>query len=168
MQDMIRDLLSYVTVENRIKQLRLIDCEAIFLEVLSNLEVAIAESDAVIIHDSLPTVMSDASQMLRLLQNLVSNAIKFRMQEKPLLISVQAVEQEKEWLFSVKDNGIGIAPNYSERIFQMCQRLHTQNEYSGTGIGLAVCKKIVDNHGTSIWVESQPGEGATFYFTIKK
>lgn len=168
MQAMIRDLLSFVSIENRIPHFKLTDCEAVFSQVIANLEVSIAESGAIITHTPLPVVMSDETQMLRLLQNLMSNAIKFRTKDEPLYISVQAVEREKEWLFAVKDNGIGIAPDYYERIFQMSQRLHTRNEYSGTGIGLAICKKITDNHGTRLWVESEPGEGATFYFTIKK
>jgi len=116
-------------------------------------------------HDPLPEVMADPIQLSQLLQNLISNAIKFRREEKPS-IHISALRKEKEWVFSVSDNGIGIPAEYSEGIFEIFQRLHNKKEYPGTGIGLATCKKIVERHGGHIWVESEPGEGSTFYFTI--
>ena len=137
----------------------------VLLDVCDNLEVAIAESGALITHDALPEVTADASQMRQLLQNLLSNAIKFRG-EQPLQIHVSARRQENAWLFSVRDNGPGIEPQYFERIFVIFQRLVTRDEYPGTGIGLAVCRKITDRHGGRIWLKSEADNGATFFFTI--
>ena len=130
-----------------------------------NLEVAIAESDAEISFGSLPSLSADTSQMAQLLQNLIGNAIKFRG-DSPPRIRVEATRESDDWRFSVQDNGIGIDPRYSDRIFQVFQRLHGIGQYPGTGIGLAVCKKIVERHQGNIWVESQPDAGATFFFTI--
>jgi chemotaxis family two-component system sensor kinase Cph1 len=128
-------------------------------------EIALKESGAIITHDDLPTVMADSSQLIRLLQNLISNAIKFRSQETPR-IHISAKQKEDEWVFSFKDNGIGIEPKFSDQIFVMFQRLHTRQEYPGTGIGLATCKKIIERHGGRIWVESEFGKGSTFFFSI--
>jgi light-regulated signal transduction histidine kinase (bacteriophytochrome) len=127
-------------------------------------------------HDPLPAVMADEMQLSQLFQNLVGNAIKFHSPERPPEIHVFVSSQRapnpgeagEEWLFSVRDNGIGIEEKYFERIFILFQRLHTREQYPGTGIGLAVCKKIVERHGGRIWVESTPGKGSTFYFTIPK
>ena len=116
-------------------------------------------------HDPLPTVMADERQILHLLQNLLSNAIKFRGPEPPR-VHLSAERRDSDWLFSVRDNGIGIDPQYAERIFVIFQRLHTNAEYPGTGIGLSLCKKIVERHGGRIWMESQLGQGATFFFTL--
>jgi hypothetical protein len=127
--------------------------------------VTLEESGAVITHDPLPVVRGDATQLGQLLQNLISNAIKFRGQRPPE-IHVGVERRGDEWVFAVRDNGIGIEEQYFERIFLVFQRLHTQAEYPGTGIGLAVCKRIVERHGGRIWVESEPGQGATFYFTL--
>jgi hypothetical protein len=134
---------------------------------LSNLRVAIEESQATITFDDLPTVDTDATQLTQVFQNLISNAIKFHKQDIPPCVHVSAEPGKNEWRFSVRDNGIGIAPKHTERIFLIFQRLHTREEYPGTGIGLAVCKKIVERHGGRLWVTSEPGEGSTFYFTIR-
>lgn len=115
--------------------------------------------------DDLPTVWADEEQLIQLLQNLISNAIKFHGEAAPC-VSVSAQQRDKEWLFAVADNGIGIAPEHAERIFVIFEKLHSQADYPGTGIGLAICKKIVERHGGRIWVESEPGKGSTFYFTI--
>ena len=132
---------------------------------LDNLQVAIGESGAVVTHDPLPVVMADPTQLSQLFQNLIGNALKFRG-ERPPEIHVGAEQQGEEWLFWVRDNGIGIEAQYAERIFVIFQRLHTRDEYPGTGIGLAICKRIVERHGGRIWVESEPGEGSSFFFTI--
>ncbi len=164
MQEMIEDLLAYSKIITHIKPFEPTDCEAVFNKALINVKEAIEESGALVIHDPLPTVMADASQMVQLFQNLLSNAIKFR-KEKPC-ITVSAVQKGNEWLFSVKDNGIGIAPEFMEYIFKMFEREQASTEYPGTGVGLAICKKIVERHGGRIWVESEQGKGSTFYFTI--
>ncbi len=164
MQQMIDDLLAYSRVSTRAKPFEPTDCETVFDQALANVKMAVEESDALVTHDPLPTVMADASQMVQLFQNLLSNAIKFR-KEKPR-ITVSAVQRGNEWFFSVKDNGIGIAPEFMEHIFKMFQREHASAEYPGTGVGLAICKKIVERHGGRIWVVSQVGKGSTFYFTI--
>jgi len=126
----------------------------------------IKENEALVTHDPLPTVFADESQLVQLLQNLIDNGVKFRS-EKPPHIHVSAMKKGSGWIFSVRDNGIGIDPQYHERIFDVFQRLHTGEEYSGTGIGLAICKKVVERHGGRIWIESQPGEGSTLYFTLQ-
>jgi signal transduction histidine kinase len=167
MQMMIQDLLIFSRVESRGTPFQLVNCEAVLEQALANLQVPIEESQAVITHDPLPAVMADATQIVQLFQNLIGNAIKFRRQEPPQ-VHISAQAKGKEWEFSVRDNGIGIDPQYAERIFVIFQRLHTKAEYSGSGIGLAICKRIVERHGGKIWVESQPGQGATFYFTIPK
>src|SRR5262249_52523091 len=132
---------------------------------LSNLKVAVEESGAVVTQDPLPTVYADSGQLIQLFQNLIGNGLKFRGPASPR-IHVGAREKNGEWVLSVSDNGIGIEPQYFERIFVIFQRLHTREEYPGTGIGLALCKRIVERHGGRIWVESAPGQGATFYFTL--
>jgi len=165
MQTLINDLLTYSRVGTRGKPLTPIDCTAVLERVLMNLEVAIDESGAVVTHDPLPTVMADGSQLAQVFQNLIGNAIKYKGDEPPR-IHIAVEQRGGEWVFSVADNGIGISPEFFERIFVIFQRLHGRDEYSGTGIGLAVCKKIVERHGGRMWVESEPGKGATFYFTI--
>jgi light-regulated signal transduction histidine kinase (bacteriophytochrome) len=133
--------------------------------VLANLKIAIDESAAAITHGPLPEVMADESQIFQLLQNLVANAIKFRGPSAPQ-VHIEAERQGDHWLFAVRDNGIGIDPAQYGRVFQVFQRLHSRDEYPGSGIGLAVCKRIVQRHGGQIWVESQPGAGSTFFFTL--
>ena len=167
MQTLIDDLLTYSRLSTREAPLESADCSRTVQTALANLEMAIQESKAVITHDHLPVIKGDPTQLLQVFQNLINNAIKYRS-ERTLKIHVGAEEHESEWLFSVRDNGIGIAPQYATRIFRIFQRLHTRKEYSGTGIGLAVCKKIVERHGGRIWVESEPEEGSTFYFTLAK
>ena len=165
LQNMISDLLIYSRVGTRGKEFAPSNCEDVLKEVLGSLQIAIEESAATITHDPLPTVMADVTQLSQLFQNLIVNAIKYRGEDSPLIhLAVQS--QDNEWLFSVKDNGIGMDPKYSERIFGIFQRLHTREEYSGTGIGLAVCQRIVQRHGGRIWVKSELGKGSTFYFTI--
>lgn len=165
MQTLINDLLWYSKVGRQAQNFGLCDCAAVLDVVINRLEEAITNSDAQIIYDNLPTILADQTQLIQLFQNLISNALKYRRSLAPV-IQIAAQCQEGEWLFSVRDNGIGIDPKYGERIFAIFQRLHTQEEYSGTGIGLAIAAKIVERHNGRIWVESSPGEGATFYFTI--
>jgi PAS domain S-box-containing protein len=165
MQALIADLLNYSRIGTRGKPFRPTSCEAVLERVLAGLKLAISESGATVSHDPLPTVLGDDVQLGQLLQNLLANAIKFRTEALPQ-IHLSAERNGHVWTFSVRDNGIGIAPEYAERIFMIFQRLHSKSEYPGTGIGLAVCKKIVERHGGRIWVQSQPGSGATFFFTI--
>ena len=165
MQALIQDLLAFSRVDTQGQQFEPTSVETLLGYALENLKGGIEESRAVITHDALPTVLADERQILHVLQNLLSNAIKFRGQRPPV-VHISAEKREHEWLFSVRDNGIGIDPQYAERIFVIFQRLHTSAEYPGTGIGLSLCKKIVERHGGRIWMESQPGQGATFYFTL--
>ncbi|MCX7680945.1 MAG: GAF domain-containing protein [Anaerolineae bacterium] len=174
LQDMIKALLDLSRVETRGKEFAPTDCEALLARVLHDLHFAIEESGAVITHDPMPTVLADEAQLGQVFQNLIENAIKFRRQDEPPRIHVSAQRHLTDrkpggsgWLFSVRDNGIGIDPAQFERIFQIFQRLHTREEYPGTGIGLALCRRIVERHGGRMWVESQPGHGSTFYFTIE-
>jgi two-component system, chemotaxis family, sensor kinase Cph1 len=166
MQTLIDDVLAYSKVEMQgAAGFEFTNAETALEKAIANLRGRIAESDAKITTDNLPTVMADATQLMQLFQNLLSNAIKFRS-DKTLEINIGAERIEDAWLFSVKDNGIGFDPQFSERIFIIFQRLHARDEYHGTGMGLAICKKIVECHRGRIWVESQLGQGATFYFTI--
>jgi len=167
MHQLINDLLAYSRISTKSEDFEPTDCEAILDRTLTSLKIAIEESGASVAHDLLPTVMSDAIQLEQLFQNLIGNAIKFRGDRTPH-VHVSAELKQSEWLFSVRDNGIGVNPAYAERIFQVFQRLHTSAEYPGTGIGLAICKKIVEYHGGRIWVESKPGKGSIFYFTIPR
>ncbi len=165
MHRLINDLLAYARLGSRGAVFAPTDCEAIFADVVSNLRSAIEENGATVTHDPLPTVMADKDQLSRLFQNLLSNAIKFRTADPPV-VHVSARRNGNEWLFSVRDNGIGIDPEQFERVFLIFQRLHGKDDYSGTGVGLAICRKIVKQHEGKIWIESQPGKGSTFYFTI--
>ena len=167
MQALIDDLLTYSRVGTKAKAFEAADFEIVLGQALANLKVAVEEAGAVITHDPLPTVWADRVQVLMLFQNLIANAVKFRGGRRPT-IHVWAEERNGEWLFGVRDNGIGIEPQYSERIFVIFQRLHTREKYSGSGLGLAICKKIVERHGGRIWVESQPGQETTFFFTLPK
>ncbi|RMF24766.1 MAG: PAS domain S-box protein [Deltaproteobacteria bacterium] len=166
MHRLINDLLEYSRVGTRGRQLEPTDAEEVLQTVLADLQVAIEESGARVTHDPLPTVLADSTQLRQLLQNLIGNALKYRGERPPQVHVGCQRSGGDEWTISVRDNGIGIAPEHFDRIFQIFQRLHGRNEYSGTGIGLAVCKKIVERHGGRIWVESEPGRGSTFLFTI--
>ena len=166
MQLLIEDLLAYCRVGTSGKELRETSSEAALEEVLLNLQGAIEESGGVVTHDPLPIVIADSTQLVQLFQNLVGNAIKYRGAELPRVHVSAKKNDAREWIFSVKDNGVGIDPQYFKKIFVMFQRLHGRGEFSGTGIGLAVCKKIVDRHGGRIWVESEIGRGSTFYFAL--
>ncbi|MGB8592276.1 MAG: CHASE3 domain-containing protein, partial [Candidatus Acidiferrales bacterium] len=165
MQTLISDLLSYSRVGTQGKPLERTLCGEVFGRALQNLKVAIEESGTVITTGTLPAVLADPQQMCQLFQNLIANAIKFRGKDAPI-VHVSAVRNGDDWKISVRDNGIGIAPEHADRIFVIFQRLHTRTEYPGTGIGLAVCKKIVERHGGRIWVESSFGMGSTFCFTV--
>ncbi|MBW4565299.1 MAG: GAF domain-containing protein [Mojavia pulchra JT2-VF2] len=179
MQTLINDLLNYSRVSTRGEPFALVNCTTVLARAIANLRVAIEESRAVITHGFLPEVMADSIQLTQVFQNLIGNAIKFRREEPPQ-IHITAIRKtanpdgensnlspsENEWLFSVRDNGIGLETQYAERIFVIFQRLHSRSKYPGTGIGLAICKKIIERHGGRIWMESEPGQGSIFYFTI--
>ena len=165
MQELINDLLAFSRVGTRGKPFESTDCASVMDQVVVSLQRTIEEGGAEITYKALPTVMADFSQMVQLFQNLIGNAIKFR-DKKPSRVRVSAEKRENEWVFSVRDNGIGLDSQYFERIFVIFQRLHAREEYPGTGIGLAICKKVVERHGGRIWCESQLGKGSTFYFTI--
>ncbi len=185
MQTLVNDLLEYSRVGTRGKPFQVTDCNAVLEEAIANLEGAIRKTDATVqgwrYGDSditgghyrrpkaisgLPVVMADSGQLVQLFQNLIGNAIKYSRPEEPPSVNVKAVRQEDGWQFCIQDNGIGIDPKHFDRIFQIFQRLHAQDEYSGTGIGLAICQKIIQRHGGRIWVESKLGFGSWFYFTI--
>jgi PAS domain S-box-containing protein len=165
MQVLIQDLLAFSRVGRNEATTGSVDCNAVMKEVLQALSPAIQESGAVVTSEELPTVWADRTQLAQVVQNLIGNAIKFRGQERPV-VSVRAEKVGDHWLFSVQDNGIGIAPEHAENIFVVFQRLHTRTAYPGNGIGLAICKKIVERGGGKIWVESRAGSGSTFKFTM--
>ncbi len=167
MRDLIDDLLTYSRVERLGKPLEPTDLESTLRIVLRNLHEAISEAGAVVTHDKLPAVVGDEVQLVQLFQNLIGNGIKFHGKD-PTKIHVSVSSQATEYLFCVRDNGIGIDQEYFDRLFKIFQRLHTKEEYSGSGIGLAICKKIVERHGGRIWLESQVGKGTTIYFTLPR
>jgi len=165
MRRLINDLLAYSRVRTRGKEMEPTDSHSALGEALANLSSMVQESGAIITNDDLPVVKADKSQLIQLFQNLISNAIKFCSEDVPH-IHISAEKQDNEWLFSVKDNGIGIEPQYYDKIFEIFKRLQRDEKYPGTGIGLAICKRIVERHNGRIWVESEPGKGSVFYFTI--
>ena len=167
MKQLIEDLLAYSRVGTKGAEFKRVNAEDALKRALFNLRVAIQEAGAVVTNDPLPTLSGDEVQLGQLLQNLMSNALKFRSDSVPR-IHIGVTESAKEYTFEVRDNGIGIEPQYYERIFMVFQRLHNKGEYPGTGIGLAICKKVVERHGGRIWVESRPGAGSSFYFTLPK
>ncbi len=166
MQALIEGLLTYSRVGARGGDFLPTDSEAVIQRAIRNLTVSIEESDAKVTHDMLPTVLTDPVQLGRLFQNLISNAIKFRREDTPPRIHISAERAGDRWTFRLRDNGIGIRPKDAEKIFVIFHRLHGKTRYPGTGIGLAVCKRIVERHGGQIWVESGEGEGATFCVTL--
>jgi PAS domain S-box-containing protein len=165
MQQLIEDLLNFSRIGTHGNDLQPIDLELILAQVLHNLKIALGQSQAIVTHEPLPTVVGDKTQLIQLFQNLIANAIKFRKSEAPK-VQITAVQADNKWLISISDNGIGIEAEYFERIFIIFQRLHSRTEYPGTGIGLAVCQKIIERHGGEIWVESTFGCGTTFHFTF--
>jgi two-component system CheB/CheR fusion protein len=164
-QALIQDLLAYTRVDGKVQEFTAVDCEAVLQHALGDLRIAIEESGAAVTHGPLPTVRGEGKQLGLVFQNLIGNALKFRSQAPPR-IHISARRDGSQWVFAVQDNGIGIDPRHVARIFQVFQRLHTRSEYPGTGIGLSICKKIVERHGGRIWVESELGKGATFLFTL--
>ncbi|MFT5366632.1 MAG: PAS domain S-box-containing protein [Candidatus Latescibacterota bacterium] len=167
MKTLINDLLSYSRITTQAKPFERVDVAQVIENVKDDLEMAISESNVKISHDPLPTVLGDETQIKQVFQNLINNAIKFRGETIPE-IHISVLETKTHHQFAISDNGIGIDPKFYERIFAIFQRLHTREEYQGTGIGLAICKKIIEHHDGNIWVESAPGQGATFSFTISK
>jgi len=166
MQRLIQDLLAYSRVGTKGSDLLETSSEEAMQQSLINLREAIRESGALVTHDPMPAVLADETQLVQLFQNLIGNAIKYQKPGEPRIHISAAMDGGKKWIFSVKDNGLGIDPQYFERIFGMFQRLHKRDEFAGTGIGLAICKKIVERHGGSISVESAPGQGSTFRFAL--
>ena len=165
MQTLINDLLALSRVNSRGAEFEETDCNAIIRRVLHDLHMRISESDASIEWENMPKVWADQAQLAQVFQNLIGNALKFRGEQKPW-VRITASQERDHWLFALQDNGIGIAPEHTEQIFVLFQRLHSRHKYEGTGIGLAICKKIIERHGGKIWVESEPGKGSTFKFTL--
>ncbi len=165
MEALINALLAYARVGTKAKDLRVADYNETVECAIANLRVEIEKNSATVTHSQLPALLADRTQMIQLFQNLISNGIKFRGEEPPC-IHISAEQKEKEWVLSVRDNGIGIDSRHFTSVFDIFQRLHDSSKYPGNGIGLATCKKIVENHGGRIWVESCPGKGSTFKFAI--
>ncbi|HET7897262.1 MAG TPA: ATP-binding protein, partial [Flavisolibacter sp.] len=167
MKGLIQDLLQYSRLDAAAERFTPVNSNSLLQDVLHLFAASIAESGAVIRYDPLPVIRGNKTQLVQLFQNLIGNALKYRSDKQPL-ITVSCREEDGRWRFAVTDNGIGIDPKYFQKIFVIFQRLHNKNEYSGSGIGLAICKKIVENHGGKIWVEASPAGGSTFYFTLTK
>ncbi|MGB7273007.1 MAG: response regulator [Geitlerinemataceae cyanobacterium] len=167
MQQLIEDLLAYSQVEVS-RSLEVVDCNEILAEAMENLEAAIAKTNAKVNIKPLPRLKGKSAQLIQVFQNVLGNALKFTHPNIPPKIKVWADEREDEWVFQVRDNGIGIEPHHFDRLFQLFARLHPNDRFPGTGIGLATCKKIVESHGGNIWIESTPGKGTTFLFTLPK
>ena len=165
MKALINDLLAYSRVKTTEQDFVPFEMTSALEQAMTNLQMSISEANVQITHDTLPSILGNEGQCVQLFQNLLSNAIKFQ-REIPPKINITAVRSGKTWTFSVQDNGIGIEPQYVDRIFVIFQRLHTKDRYPGTGIGLAICKKVVEHHGGRIWAESIPGTGTNFQFTI--
>jgi light-regulated signal transduction histidine kinase (bacteriophytochrome) len=168
MQSLIAGLLEYSRVGRLDEPFGTVDTNAALDQALSNLRSAVEDSRARITRGPLPTITGNADRIAQVFQNLIGNALKFRRPDQPATVHVWAVPQRAEWVFSIEDNGIGIDPQYLERIFAIFQRLHTRAEYPGTGIGLSICKKVIERHGGRIWVESSAGQGSKFHFTFPR
>jgi light-regulated signal transduction histidine kinase (bacteriophytochrome) len=166
MSALIEGLLAVSRVGTRSLPHEPVDCELVLHGVLDDLTAALDEAGATVTHAPLPTLPGDATQLAQLLRNLLDNAVKFRRPGAPAQVHVAAARDGDAWVFRVSDNGLGIEPQYFDRIFVIFQRLHLQDEYPGTGIGLAVCRRVVERHGGRIWVESEPGAGSTFCFRL--
>jgi light-regulated signal transduction histidine kinase (bacteriophytochrome) len=167
MKGLISGLLDYSRVGSRGQAFLEVQAEDSVKEALGNLAASLTEQQANVEVGRLPRVIADAHQLTKLFQNLISNALKFRGPERPHIV-ITGEETAGDWLFTVRDNGIGIAMEHAERIFQIFQRLHTRREYPGTGVGLAICRRIVSRHGGRIWIESTPGGGSAFHFSLPK
>lgn len=168
MQELVRDVLAYSTIGNLQQRLEEVDLNEIMERVIKNLKIAINANNALVKVDPLPKCKANKTEMMQLFQNLVGNGIKFCNQDSPVVRVSCEEKKPEEWLFSVHDNGIGIEPQYHDKIFEAFQRVHSRHEFPGTGIGLAICKKVVENHGGRLWLESSVGQGSTFYFTLPK
>lgn len=166
MSQLIRDLLQYSRVQSAPAEMTDVDMNAAFDRAASNCQISIARAGAIVRREPLPVVRGNETQLVQLLQNLIANAVKFRRGDVQAEVHVSARREDRQWVFAVRDNGIGIAREQAERVFLIFQRLHTREQYPGTGVGLAICRKIAERHGGRIWVESTPGEGSTFYFVI--
>jgi PAS domain S-box-containing protein len=165
--DLLRDLLDYSRIDYQESSFAPTNMETVFSTALKNLLLQIRDEEATVTHDPLPTIIADQPQLLQVMQNLLSNAIKFHGDERPK-VHVSCKDMGREWLFSVEDNGIGVDPRHADRLFVLFQRLQSAQRYKGTGIGLAICKKIIERHGGRIWFDSQLDKGTTFYFTVPK
>jgi light-regulated signal transduction histidine kinase (bacteriophytochrome) len=165
MQKLISDLVNYSRLNTRASEFAPTDLNAVLERALASSSEAAIDCDACITHEPLPTLIADAAQVQQLLEQLIDNALKFRNGGRPT-VHVGAEQRDGEWVFFVRDNGIGVSPEYSDRIFGIFQRLHSRSAYPGTGMGLAICKRIVERRGGRLWVESTPGSGSTFYFTM--
>ncbi len=168
MQTLINDLLTYSRINSQTQKLEIVDCNDLLQDVIANLHATISESGAVINIEHLPRVHAEKSQLAQVFQNLIVNAIKFRKPDRQLNIDIRVQEKKAHFIFSVQDNGIGFESEHAHRVFDLFQRLHGRGEYEGSGIGLSVCKRIVERHGGSIFVESTPDEGSHFYFSIHR
>ncbi len=165
MYTLINDLLEYSQIEARGRVFKPTDCSVVVSRVVEVLRPEIEQAGATVSHNGLPVVTGDAAQLTEIFEQLINNAIKFRG-ERPPIVQIWAERKKDEWLFAVRDNGVGIALQYMQRVFIIFQRLHVREQYPGNGIGLAICKKIVERHAGQIWVESTLGQGSTFYFTL--
>jgi light-regulated signal transduction histidine kinase (bacteriophytochrome) len=165
MYALVEDLLTYSRVETSVVPFEQVSMDQVMLTALKDLGETIETSGATVTATDLPEVHADPQQMVQLMENLIGNAIKFRREEPPS-VRITALHGSNEWIFAVQDNGIGIEKEYKDKVFQMFQRLHPRETFPGTGIGLAICKKVVERHGGRIWFESEPGEGTTFFFSL--